>query len=212
MIDTIHWLNVNQGFTISLLTTVYVVATIFMASKMVKANSLTAEMIKTSKELEQNRTRPYLIFDLITDEKQIVYAELRNEGLTSARNVKLSVEPEIVSGDRNGHQCAFTANTLSFLASGRHLKDFIGTGWRFFEENKDSKFKYVITYEDFAGNTYSEEAIIDTAYLCTLQKINPPVIGKELERVHKEVHDLNRTLVKLWRQPLQVNIYNEKTD
>lgn len=175
-----------------------------------KANSLTAEILQSNKDLERERVRPNIIFDLITDEKQMVYAELRNEGLSSAKNVKLAISPELNSKNRNNLPCTFTDHKISLMAPGRQLRDFIDVGYIFFETYKEPKFNYSITYSSFDGTNYLEEATIDLTYLKTLIKITPTSVGKEVRKIHKEIDDLNKTLVKLWHTPLKIKKYEDE--
>lgn len=208
----IAWMNANQGATTAILTAVYVIATISMALIMIRANSLAARSLQNAKDLEQDRIRPYLIFDIITDESLLVFAELRNEGLTSAKNVQLKISPEPKTEQRNGIPCTFIGNTLSFISPGRRLRDFIAVGHHFFAINQNPKFTYNISYEDLSGKTYSEQVIIDLTYLATIQTITPKAVQKEIEQVHREIRDLKNALVNLWQSPIKVKNCADATE
>jgi hypothetical protein len=74
-----NWLNQNQGFVMAMLTFVYVIATIVIAVLSVKSNRLAQQNVETIVELEKNRLRPYVIFNLSSSiRKRSMYASIKN--------------------------------------------------------------------------------------------------------------------------------------
>ncbi len=88
----IEWLNQNQGFVMALLTLVYVAATIVIALLTLKLANLSQKNLDTAIELEKNRLRPYVLFNISSSiAKRNTYASIKNLGLTAAYNVKVSI-------------------------------------------------------------------------------------------------------------------------
>lgn len=192
----INWLNSNQGATTAILTAVYVIATIAIVSMMVKANALTQMNIQLSKELDQARLRPYIIFDIIT-EGSLFYLELRNEGLSPAVNIFVKISPELNTKNR-GSPFAFVHSPISFIAPQRKMKDFISAGWSFFEIHKNPKFRCDISYEDISGHKFQEVIELDLNYLKNVQQIALQETPKEINHLRNELRDFKVAVMKLW--------------
>jgi len=85
----INWLNSNQGFSMTLLTLVYVVATIVI----VYYNRKSIEEVKQNRE-EENR--PYVFVNLHKDPRDLCfYLRVRNYGKTTAKIENISVDPPL---------------------------------------------------------------------------------------------------------------------
>ena len=71
----VNWLNHNQGFVMAMLTFVYVIATIVVAGLSVKGTRLAQKNIETMVDVERNRLRPYVLFNLKSSiKKKSTYA------------------------------------------------------------------------------------------------------------------------------------------
>src|SRR6185437_15904891 len=81
-----------MGCSVAVLTFVYVVATIIIAVLSIKTTGLAQKNLDTALELEKNRLRPYVIFNLSSSiRKKSTYASIKNYGLTAAYNIKVSI-------------------------------------------------------------------------------------------------------------------------
>ena len=90
----VNWLNQNQGFVMAVLTIVYVITTIVIALLTLKATRLSEKNLDTAIELEKNRLRPYVLFNISTSmANKTTYASIKNLRLTAASNVKVSIKP-----------------------------------------------------------------------------------------------------------------------
>lgn len=88
-ICTINWLNANQGFVMSILTSVYVIATIII----VIYNRKTIHEMKNGREAEN---RPYIFAYLHKDPRDLCfYFRIKNFGKTGARIDNIMVSPNL---------------------------------------------------------------------------------------------------------------------
>lgn len=128
MQNFIDWANTNSGFIMILLTAIYVVATIVMASLMAIANRLSNKNIQQAIVLEKARLRPYVVLNLYTD-KGIPYLILKNFGKTPAYNIYISTNPKIVRKNINHqeHQSIkMIDNKIGCLHPDQTMKDIAG--------------------------------------------------------------------------------------
>jgi hypothetical protein len=96
MVRFANWLNQNQGFVIAVLTFVYVITTVVIAALSIKATSLSKKHLETMVDLERNRLRPYVLFNISSSiEKRCTYASVKNHGLTAAYKIKVRIDPPL---------------------------------------------------------------------------------------------------------------------
>lgn len=89
MLETINWLNNNQGFTMSILTLVYVLATIVI----VIYNRKSIREIQKTREEE---SRPYIFAYLHRDPRDICfYLRVKNHGKTGGKIENINVTPQL---------------------------------------------------------------------------------------------------------------------
>src|SRR2546423_3644195 len=92
----VNWLNQNQGFVMAILTVVYVVTTIIIALLTLKATRLSRKNLDMALELERNRLRPYVLFNISSSIAQKnTFASIKNLGLTAAYNIRVSIKPKL---------------------------------------------------------------------------------------------------------------------
>lgn len=83
------------------LTLVYVVATIVIVYLNLKGTRLGQKHLDTVVGLEQNRLRPYVLFNISSSpEKKITFASVKNIGLTAAHSLRIEIEPKLVCFDK----------------------------------------------------------------------------------------------------------------
>jgi hypothetical protein len=169
-----------------------------------------SKSIEQVKEIESDRSRPYIIFDVIV-EKMIVFAILRNEGVTSAKKVKVRIEPDLPNEDRNKIPFALVNREISLITPGRELKDYIATAVAFFKEGKNLEFKYEISYESAQGNRYNERGSLDLAFQKNVMGISFQETAKELVKIQKSTHDMSRSLSRISTSVEKVADYCEAT-
>lgn len=89
MSNIITWLNNNQGFVMSILTGVYVIATIIIVIYNMKA-------INEMKKGREEENRPYIFAHLHKDPRDLCfYLRVKNYGKTGGKIVSLNISPQM---------------------------------------------------------------------------------------------------------------------
>lgn len=186
----INWLNSNQGFVMGLLTAVYVATTAVMAWLMWRN-------LKILLDLDRRRSRPYILFDIIA-RNRIMYAVLKNTGLTTAKNVSVTVNPSL---DRDGgagdRPSPLTSTKVAYLAPGREFSDALDSGPGFFEKYREAHFEGKVSYEDSAGIQYAEPFTIDLTFQRNLLGTSERDVGAEIEKVGNQLERLVKAVSAL---------------
>lgn len=193
MSDFILWANENNGFLTLLLTCVSAVSTATAVVVSLCANKISAKNLKQAMQIEKDRNRPYVIFD-IQHNKSLLHAKLKNIGQTAAINVSLKIEPELATSWVPS--LSLPKNKISFLAPDRTLLELIGTGPGFFEKYKDPKFSGELNYSDSSGETYTEKFFLDLTYMKEFSFADTPDIARELQKLVGEVRAVSRRIIK----------------
>jgi hypothetical protein len=194
----IDWLNTNEGFVLGVLTFVYVMATIILVAAGLWQTHLTRLALKKSDESESRRYRPYVIFDMYS-ENVAVYASIKNIGASPALNVNLQVSPELQRDLAGEDQiCPLQGNSVSFLAPKREIRDICGFGQVFNEKYPKQIFTGRVAYQDSDGNEYSEEFHIDLR----AQRLTTYVAKKEPARELEKIAESLKTITSSNFKPL----------
>ena len=171
MTEIIAWANINTGFLMGVLTTVYVIATIWIVYESRRNNRLTALF-------EKDRSRPHIIFWIESEMRthgeyysSIEYVgKVRNEGASTAHDVKISTTPKLSARqgidkeDKGAYYTpSFLENPTSVIVPKQMLVEAIGPTKFLLEDNNDSdlKFDVLIEYSDINEDKYSTEYKID---------------------------------------------------
>jgi len=111
----IVWLNQNQGFVMSMLTLVYVAATVVIV--VMNSNS-----IKEMRKTREAEGRPYVLINLSKDPRDMCfYLRIKNYGKSGAMIQSMNISPqmkliETKLGDSVLHGCILAPNqTLQFI-------------------------------------------------------------------------------------------------
>jgi hypothetical protein len=189
----VNWLNQNQGVVMATLTFVYVIATIVIAGLSVKSNRLAQQSIETIVELEKNRLRPYVIFNLSSSiRKKITFASIKNFGLTAAYNIKVSIDPALTH--HYDGQSPLTHRDILLLPPHERITDLIDSSPAFHQQYPDPVFKGVVQYEDSNGKQYKEPFRIDLTFLKKRVYVRDASIADELKELNKTLVLINRNL------------------
>jgi hypothetical protein len=198
MYDIIQWLNANQGFALALLTFVYVAATIFVALLMSKSNTLARKSIEVAIQLDKSRSRPYVLFDILID-GSLVYAIVKNIGLTAAKNVLVSIEPALlVTANKEQKQTALINHVIEFIPPQREFKDFLDVSHHFVSSYPDLSFRGRIEYKDMQEQSYNEQFTINLNFQKQLSYIEEKDIAQEIEKIGRHVESVSRTMQR-WK-------------
>ena len=166
MTEWILWLDQRQGSTMVLLTTVYVVATIWVCLLMRRSNRLSSEALQRSVDYQKEMTRPYVVFDFKFQNK-IVNGEISNIGKRLAYDVRMASSPPLkrfLDQTPEGVACIFTENQILYLPPGKTISDSFGASPQFLEEIGETVFRVEISYRDSEGKEYSEETLLNPAF------------------------------------------------
>lgn len=190
-----NWLNQNQGFVMAMLTFVYVIATIVIAVLSVKSNRLAQQNVETIVELEKNRLRPYVIFNLSSSiRKRSMYASIKNYGLTAAYNVKVSINPALAH--HYDEQSPLTGRDILFLPPNERVTDLIDSSPSFHQKYPEPIFEGTVQYEDSKGTKYKEPFRLDLTFLKKRIYVREPSLADQLKELRKTLESIDRSLKK----------------
>lgn len=188
----VKWLNDNQGFVMAMLTLVYVLTTGGIVVLMLRANKISQQNLDTAIQLDRNRSRPYVLFNITSSTSHHIYATVKNLGLTAAYNVHVSINPklEYISQGQEKRESALTSQKISFLPPNEEVTDLIDTTEAFYQSYSAPIFEGSITYEDSTALKYKEHFRINLTYRMKRSFV------RERE-VIDELRDLNQILAEL---------------
>ena len=187
----INWCNANQGFTSACLTLGYVCATIWLVR-------LSQRQLKQAVDLEQNRVRPFLIFDMFF-ERHFLHAKVANVGQTVALDVQIEITPKLqhvyggegaIPREELTKQIPFIERGLPMLAPGREIVAMIGFSRRVHQAYPELRFDGWLLYSERDGVRRREPFTIDVAAMEALAYRSV----KDVEDVAKQLEEIARTL------------------
>jgi hypothetical protein len=182
------------------LTAIYVFATIKMLKSMNKTNQLTTD-------IEKEKSRPYVIFDIEIRDDFGVYLTLENIGKTPAFDIQLEVKPGLVKrfGSKRNVGIGFIDNGIKFLSPKRKLCDLIDSTLSFYEK-KELHFSGEVTYRDKWGDSYKENYSIDLESFRDISEFTKKdKVEERLGKIEKHLKDISITLknVTLNKRPIE---------
>lgn len=170
----LNWLNANAGAVMASLTLVYVIATLVLVL-------LGWRNLRTLTDLERRRSQPHVVFDLVI-RQNAVYAVITNIGLTTARDVCVTIQPQLQHGDRIS---PLTSHPIAHLAPGREVTDLIAAAPAFYQSYPRPRFVGHVTYSDPDGRTLGKDFTIDLEFRKDLHRVSTPDIGEELKKIRE---------------------------
>jgi hypothetical protein len=150
---------------------------------------------KLALERERRRWRPYIVFDL-EPRLGLVWVVLRNMGVSAAREVRVHVEPTLLT-EINGSevQSALTRGPIAFLAPGRALEDLLDEGGVVLRRYPDPIFRGRVTYLDLNDKSYDESFTVDLRLVMdTTDCVQDNQSRSEGERIARAIRELGRRL------------------
>lgn len=171
------------------LTLVYVTAALCLVG-------LGLRQFKQTAELERNRARPYVIFDL-SFERWNWFASLTNIGQTAAYKVSVQIAPKLetcgpesMPYDRQLKTIPFIEHGIPMLAPRRELKALIGLWHRVDKAYPTQQFKGIVSYRSIDDWIYSEPFAIDMAATKVLFSRS----AKDIEDVAKQLEEMTKVI------------------
>lgn len=191
----VKWFNENQGFALSVLTFAYVVCTGVIVVVMSRANTLTRHSLKQAVDLERQRSRPVVIFDVELRPNYLLCAILKNIGLTAAYHIKVECEPALMNEFSN-KPSTLTSTEIEFLAPQRRIADIVANVGRHPSEGERpaETVKGIVCYKDAAGNQYAEPFSIDLRQERKLVVFSEDRIANEIRTLSSTIKDIARRL------------------
>ena len=160
----ITWFNKNQGFSMVLLTTVYVVATFLLVLYSHHANRIAQKNLDSLWKLERERVRPHIIIRFEFS-MPLVSIVVSNIGLTSALDIRfdMDIKPTIAIHEKPNEPIRFLNTPLASLAPQESLSTVVGT-WKNIREHWSTlAYSGSIIYKTSDGIEYSEPFSINLA-------------------------------------------------
>jgi hypothetical protein len=195
----LKYLNENQGAVLAVLTALSVLTTLAVVWVMMRANKLTAKSLERALGFERRRSRPYVVFNIVTSGQGYTYASLKNVGLTSAYYIRVSIEPKVIYQE-NGEDkdLALTSHPLPFLPPGEEVTDLIDDSAVFLERyRKTHSFKGFVEYQDSPESDavrYKEELLIDLSLKRKRSLLPEQSLAAELKEVNLTLTEISRRL------------------
>jgi hypothetical protein len=180
------WLNRNQGAVMTVLTLVYVVATILLVW-------LSRKSLKTSLALEKNRLRPYVLFNISSSiARKTTYASIKNLGLTAAYNIKVSIEPKLEH--LHDTESPLIGRDILFLPPCEEVTDIIDSSPAFHQKYPNPLFTGAVEYENSTGEKYREAFRIDLTFLKKRLYTRESTVADELKQINETLTVIARHL------------------
>lgn len=182
--EIVSWSNANSGAVMSVLTAVYVLATLLILLQSRRSADLQAKALKQAAELEVDRLRPRILATLEFvpgalsrhDSMAFVHVTITNIGPTAAVDVLVRFDPELVGEPFDGKERrpAIINCPLSLVAPHQRVRDLIDGGIDFMKRFENVRFAVNASYKDVAGKSYSEQYEIDLEPLGDIWTIQDP--------------------------------------
>lgn len=175
--ELVAWANENDGFMMGLLTALYLIATIWIVFESRRTNRLQAAAIKQAAELETDRNRHYLVFNI--DSRIVTHSDhdatwyfeavVMNVGKTSAHNIRIRTSPHFTSpaGYNSNDELAyrkpsFLGEQISMMPPGYREVEQLGPTHFLFKvfDKSELKFRVYLNYEASDGTQYKDDYTI----------------------------------------------------
>jgi hypothetical protein len=174
------WINDNTGVVMSALTIAYVVTTGLILWEARRSNKHHAKAIQQASDLEAQRSRPYLVFNIdpvlrTTSNYSADWyfeASLTNSGRTSAHNVRIRTDPQLLApaGYGDGDKVVYRTPTMvtsqiSIVPPGNVDVESLGPTDLLFKqfEHDTLIFQAMLSYESSDGRCFEDQYSIDLA-------------------------------------------------
>lgn len=189
----IKWLNSNSGAVIAFATVAYTLFTGLV-------------VIATKRAVDEQRLtrlaqfRPVVSVDLDFDaERHILFFVLRNSGPSTARRVRLEINPPLTNPKNPElsltNEMPLLRRGIDVMVPGKSLRTLLGIGGDF---NLDgARHQVKVTYDDELANTYKEDFELDLEVL----KGIVPSASKGVHSLVGEIERLNKKVEKIRMEP-----------
>lgn len=146
---------------------------------------LTGRMVRQMKETSDEESRPFVIPD-IDFENHIGYFEVKNIGKLPARDLLVSITPDLIGiGGRNISQTLFS-RPISFVPPSKVIKTVVDMGVEMSKDSYPKRYEITLEYKWGNKNTSTEKYVVDFSYRKGILYVN-----------NKGLHDIAKSLEQL---------------
>lgn len=175
--ELVAWANENDGFMMGLLTALYLIATLWIVFESRRTNRLQAAAIKQAADLETDRNRPYVVFNV--DSRIVTHSDhdatwyfeavVMNIGKTSAHNIHIRTTPDFSApvGYKSNDELAYRKPSIlderiSMMPPGYREVEQLGPTHFLFKvfDRSELKFQVYLNYEASDGTQYKDDYTI----------------------------------------------------
>lgn len=194
----IEWCNANQGFVMTLLTGVYVFATIILVYMAYKANTISEQNTRSLAKLEQERMRP-LIEVRIESEPPFLILRVINQGQTPAYGIRIETTPHIMAlrggkgvypQEKTQEPIGFIENETGALGAGCSVSTIMGSFSRVTEVYPEMRFVGSVKFRSFESGEYTSPIDLDLRYMKNALHVGRKTmhdVARELEGIRNEI-------------------------
>lgn len=202
--QAITWSNANEGFSLVLLTALYVVCTILIVLSSFASNRLAQKHLNSLWALERRRVKPTVVLQFYND---VPFFCLRviNLGGTTAYDIKFEITPmprRLMKGDKAGkvkvfgslpveEGISFLTRGIASLAPNSSLRSLIGVLDVIREVNPTLRYEGVVSYQDGEGTVYKDTLAADLNDYADVSHMGRKTIHNVAERLEGIERQLN---------------------
>ena len=148
----------------------------------------TLDKMKKESSLER---RPYIISDF-TSEKSELGFYVKNIGKTPAKNVTVSIEPDIIKFNNDSLNQDIFGNKIDFFPPDKIVETTINSTSVYFKSNP-SHYVVSLNYTDSFNVKFSEKILLNLNH----HKKQSYVVETDLKNIERNLEKLNKTLSKI---------------
>lgn len=154
------------------------------------------QAVETERQ-RRNQDRPYVNAYFDTSSGSLITFVVENSGNSPAKNIHLKIDPAPVDyAGRKLSDVSFFSQPISFLPTGKKLRQIVDVGYRVLAEGKPVNFRVSARYESIYGETFRENTSQNLEYL---RQTTAP--GKSIEEglgdITKELKELHTLLSRV---------------
>jgi len=177
-------------------TTTTILATISIFFAAISAFASLLQAVEAQRQRE-DQERPYVIAYFESSSNGAFYFVIENAGNSPAYDLAIRFSPSPIDyADRPLNEISLFSNTITFLPAEKSIRQIIGSSFRFFENNKPTKFSVNITYKSVYGELFHENIEHDLEYL-RHTTLPGKLANDYLKDISEQLKNVARSLDKL---------------
>ena len=161
----------------------------------ISAMSSLIQAVETQKQRE-NLERPYITAYFDGSSSGALYFFIENSGNSPALDVSFKFNPSPIDfSGRPLNEISLFSNPISFLPTGKIIRQIVDASYRFLEDEKPLKYQVTIKYSSIFGDSFEHSYQYDLEYLkqVTLPRKNA---DDYLKDISIELGELTRLIKK----------------